>query len=1078
MFSIDVFSPVGEFVEWTKFLIGLAIDFSVQSTLLIAVGLILAWLVGRSGAAVQSTVYRATLVSVIACSTLTVGLELIGVQGLNLDLTEKLHWSWLDDGDRSAAHSSSGLLPSSEFRRGPKSNRHIDSSVSDRNQIAAEHQFSNRAEPPAVEFSRTGDSLDLKHGSSESLTSHGSNNLLEILTVSAFVIWLGVSSVLLGRIASALMLVARLRRQADSVDTDTARTCAELARLLSVSPPDVLRSPLVSSPCLVGIFYPAILLPESMSRVTLRSVILHELAHLERQDLWWNLFRDLCKALFCFQPLLWYLSRRMEATAEEVCDDFVLRYGGDRQAYASLLVEIAELALTPAVPVSVGVVSLKSTLHSRVVRILDASRRPAIRVDRWLQFVTALTSLAIVATVVPIGLKSPVANALASELTILQQAPPEHVPKVDRFGDRLPLGADLRMGTLRFRSEGIDSLAFSPDGKHLMAATVRGASVRIWDIDTGRNINRLDLGESLDAVVLSPDGTRAIINRLQGISLLKLPEGERIFSNDVPQDNNSNFALSANASVLVSYPSNQPLSIWDTATGISLLDLNEQHIDAAQLSPNGRYLAMATVRGAIRVFDLHAGMVSVELNSPARVRWDAVAFPDDESVVACGNVWTDVDGKRFHVSRIEQWRLDEPTKSALFEHPEGEIPGSRNMVLSFDRTRIVTSHYNRVVVWDINSRRPLRTIPILPNSGYRIAISHDNRRLAFTDWQCKPTIWNLETNREEHSQADSHHDVVLSLDDCVEKGLLASTGTDGATVLWNSDTGDFLRTLDQNSRWTRDVKFFAGGTRVALCSENWDESATVRGRVAIVETQTAKLVRQWNVSGRATALCISPTENLLAVGIGQGSGDPFSAKASIPEIQIWDMRQQAMVAQLKNVTGTVLDMQFSSESELRYTTEFGAFAWSVNQARPVAIEAPKSNSRVNLFALGGSRLLSVSSLRDKATGVTNQTWRLLDSTSNELIWSRVSTEGSVRLLSASPDGRLAAAYMHVADRPKLVLFRLDSGKELQSYDLDHHQIRSLAFARDGKTLYSGMGQGDILRWDISYAHDSLGKGKP
>ena len=40
------------------------------------------------------------------------------------------------------------------------------------------------------------------------------------------------------------------------------------------------------------------------------------------------------------QPLLWVLARRMEAAAEEVCDDYEVQYGGDRQQYAHRLVDI------------------------------------------------------------------------------------------------------------------------------------------------------------------------------------------------------------------------------------------------------------------------------------------------------------------------------------------------------------------------------------------------------------------------------------------------------------------------------------------------------------------------------------------------------------------------------------------------------------------------------------------------------------------------------------------------------------------------------------------------------------------
>ena len=106
----------------------------------------------------------------------------------------------------------------------------------------------------------------------------------------------------------------------------------------------MLCSPYVPSPCLAGIRRPAVLLPEENQQLSLREVLIHELAHLRRHDCHWNLLRRAATALFWFQPLLWKLSSRLEATAEEVCDDFVVQYGANRQEYAHRLVDIAELS--------------------------------------------------------------------------------------------------------------------------------------------------------------------------------------------------------------------------------------------------------------------------------------------------------------------------------------------------------------------------------------------------------------------------------------------------------------------------------------------------------------------------------------------------------------------------------------------------------------------------------------------------------------------------------------------------------------------------------------------------------------
>lgn len=59
-------------------------------------------------------------------------------------------------------------------------------------------------------------------------------------------------------------------------------------------------------------------------------------------------------------------------------------------------------------------------------------------------------------------------------------------PCLDRWGDPLPEGAILRLGTTRFRSEFyIEFLAVSPDGSRVAAGGSNDAAC-VWDAATGR----------------------------------------------------------------------------------------------------------------------------------------------------------------------------------------------------------------------------------------------------------------------------------------------------------------------------------------------------------------------------------------------------------------------------------------------------------------------------------------------------------------------------------------------------------------------------------------------------------------
>jgi beta-lactamase regulating signal transducer with metallopeptidase domain len=140
--------------------------------------------------------------------------------------------------------------------------------------------------------------------------------------------------------------MAPLRTAAIPAGLAAETLCGELARRIGVRPPAVLKSPFLSSPCLDGLRRPVILLPED-HETNLRETLVHELAHLARRDRLWNLPRRLSNAAFWFQPLLWVLSRRLEVTAEELCDDYVVEYGAERARYAGHLLELAGRTLPP-----------------------------------------------------------------------------------------------------------------------------------------------------------------------------------------------------------------------------------------------------------------------------------------------------------------------------------------------------------------------------------------------------------------------------------------------------------------------------------------------------------------------------------------------------------------------------------------------------------------------------------------------------------------------------------------------------------------------------------------------------------
>jgi beta-lactamase regulating signal transducer with metallopeptidase domain len=198
----------------------------------------------------------------------------------------------------------------------------------------------------------------------------------------------GAGAVFLGSItvSSGLLvwLVFRWRQITRKVrGTTVSQECAgtlEAARQMAGSGSRVRLNIVESqmSPAVCGLFNPVILLPrtlvEKLSAGQLRAVLLHELFHLRRKDVWVNCAQALLQIVYWWHPLLWLANARIRRVREEAVDDAVmlaLRDGAED--YAPTLLEVARLAFRrPRLSLGlVGIMESRSALRQRIERLVN-----------------------------------------------------------------------------------------------------------------------------------------------------------------------------------------------------------------------------------------------------------------------------------------------------------------------------------------------------------------------------------------------------------------------------------------------------------------------------------------------------------------------------------------------------------------------------------------------------------------------------------------------------------------------------------------------------------------------------------
>ena len=149
------------------------------------------------------------------------------------------------------------------------------------------------------------------------------------------------------------------------------------ARQLGLRPPEALVAPGVISPFMWCLGRLRLIWPETLSSPEAvrhsRGAIAHELAHVYRGDHWLAWLELLAGIVWWWNPLFWFVRRRLRETAEMACDALAIGTSPDRRGeYAELLLELSagfkSGAPAPVLAVSAGT---PSSFERRLSMILS-----------------------------------------------------------------------------------------------------------------------------------------------------------------------------------------------------------------------------------------------------------------------------------------------------------------------------------------------------------------------------------------------------------------------------------------------------------------------------------------------------------------------------------------------------------------------------------------------------------------------------------------------------------------------------------------------------------------------------------
>ena len=654
-------------------------------------------------------------------------------------------------------------------------------------------------------------------------------------------------------------------------------------------------------------------------------------------------------------------------------------------------------------------------------------------------------------------------------------------PRTDRYGDPLPPGAVMRLGTARFRQPpSIRHMVYSSNGQ--LVVTDGGQDrLFVWDAKDGRALRQVDLGiEEIRDLVFAPDATtiaavgfhveakrNVLVNHLTFTDAATSRLIRRGEWDD--QDHVEKVAYAPDGKTAATVSENGMLRLWDVA-GPTLLR-QEKLVGEGMLSPESiafstgtarRFLAIEG-RGTIDLWDVtdFRRTRSILTDSPEGPH--GLEFSPDGTTVAAGGreirLWRVVDGiligrfarpKRAHFSRMAFSR-------------DGKILAA-----------IASGGF--LVFFDVATGKELDLLSSVRSVDGPLAFSPDGKTLTSTGGEQTLHSWDLATGQDRLATPDAHLGDVTALACPTDGKTIVSASRDRSVRIWDLATELPMRTFPHNSQVDSltvsadgsllvtgstfpelgkvNVWSLRNGERLHTCSAEDARSGSylladvTLGHDAsdVIAALSDGTVRRWDVStGKERPIPQPKLEKIPSIGPGGGTDLKRVVLSRDGQSAAFVGEQWVQVVDLASG-----DRRFKAPKSLVpiHACEF----------------APDGGSLAMVREARG-RKFQVGHYRGSSTPTSTIAW--LDSRTGSVRREIAVPESHVRSLAFSPDGQAVAVgtlLTHPA-RGIIRIFRLQDKNEIRTIASPCPWIEALCYTPDGRRIVAGMSDTSIVIWD-------------
>ena len=453
-------------------------------------------------------------------------------------------------------------------------------------------------------------------------------------------------------------------------------------------------------------------------------------------------------------------------------------------------------------------------------------------------------------------------------------------------------------------SRRVSSIAFSPDGQLLASGSADDGTIKLWDVETGRNTatftEKPEPGSSMLCVVFSPDSTKLAVGSTRGIKLLEVSTRQYIYTRQHIDFGKLEFpasifsvAFSPDGTKLAS-ASWDSVKLWEVETGQNITTLrgHTRVVSSVAFSSDGLILASDSVDG-VQVWEAATGQHITTLAGPPNFV-TSIAYSPDGTRITTGSA-----DARNAEHTIKLWDVETEENIATLQ---GHTDLVTTIAYSRDGALLASGSKDQTVkLWDVETGHNIATLQGHEKRVFSIAFSPDGTKLASGSEDTSIRLWEIPTGRTLYTlggvnspqvgvtvlpaprpgeditefQADDAADpepeiirgLVFSVAFSPDGTKLAAVVLDsGETTLWDVGTGQHITTLtsERSSAWV--VAFSPDGTKIAV------GTGTGNNTVKLWDVSTYKPVAAFpGHTGWVRAVAFSPDGTKIASGSVDGT---------------------------------------------------------------------------------------------------------------------------------------------------------------------------------------------------------------